>query len=163
MSSRRIASIILITLAAAVPGYALAIGERLSFAQSADGSILAIVSGALPGCTRAFSTSTVAIAGSSITITTDTVPLGCPALPPGTPPVAYSFSVNLGHLADGSYSVNWLFNASPAVLQPASGVFAVAGGALIDPLAVPTLSPLGLVILAILVVAAVRRQRRNAV
>jgi hypothetical protein len=163
MSSGRIASIILIALAAAVPSYAFAIGERLSFGQSPDGSILAIVSGALPVCTRAFSTSTVAVAGSSITITTDTVPLGCPAPPPGTPPVAYSFSVNLGHLADGSYSLNWLFNASPAVLQPASGAFAVSNGALIDPLAVPTLSPFGLVILAIFVVAVARRQRRDAV
>jgi hypothetical protein len=163
MSLGRIASIILIALAAAVPSYALAIGERLSFAQSPDGSILAIVSGALPGCTLGFSTSAVAIAGSSITITTGTLPLLCPAPPPGTPLGAYSLSVNLGHLADGAYSVNWLFNASPAVLQPASGAFAVSSGALIDPLAVPTLSPLGLAILAIFVVAGAQRQRRNAV
>jgi hypothetical protein len=161
----RIAVMLLPFLVALLPAVAHAVDDRLSFTQAPDGSVIATLSGAVPYCSYAFTGSQLSIVGSTVNIISATVIADCPPPPPGfvaPPPSPYSVSVNLGVLADGSYSVTWSF-AGPQSLQPLLGAFRVQGGALIDPFAVPTLSPIAyFLLLGLLAIYGRRHLKRQS-
>ena len=96
---------------------------------------------------------TTNVAGSSITITSNIALSDCPAPRPGfvpPPPTAYSSTVNLGVLVDGTYSVTWAF--IPPFMQQIQTSFLIEGGLLPGPRAVPVFSPITYTILLLLVV-----------
>jgi hypothetical protein len=123
---------------------ALAVNEQITFSQTLDGSVLATLSGGVAYCGDYFVGSpTFAVSGNDITITSTTAPGECPQPPPGfqfPPPTPYSFTVNLGHLPDGTFHVTWQFVAGAnSVWKRTLALFALSHGTVI-PLAVPLFS-----------------------
>jgi hypothetical protein len=156
MKRSGIVATILILASLVLPVRALAANERVTFQKDTDGSIIATVSGLRPPCSFEFLQSSVAVAGFSVSIVTDTAEALCPVPFPPSPPSPYSFSVNLGRLSDGTYSVGWSFRApflvgSPPI-QPLTSSLVIQNAAVIDPFAVPALTLPGYVLLFALII-----------
>jgi len=132
---------------------AQATSERIITSQASDGSILITLS----GTTNCVGQTTVpvsnfTIAGPNVAITSNFPNPGPPCI--GSPtPVSYSATANIGHIADGAYSVVWSFVLTPpgtTAFASFLAQFSIAGGALLDPAAVPTMGPLGYGMLVVL-------------
>ncbi len=137
---------------ALISSLACASGEQITVTQASDRSILVTLSGYLGYCDFSFNgLPTSSVTRSSITITSNLLIGECPPPPPRfvpPSPTPYSFTVDLGKLPDGSFSVTWSF--VPALTQPLQTFFLLQAGVLPGPAAVPALSPIAYAILLLL-------------